>query len=175
MFPAHVVEQMYIRLEVVASELGVPFAPRDHAPNTKKALALSELARRRGVLPAFRAAAMDAHWADGRDLEHADVLADLARSAGLDADEALAFLDDPDVGALLEERRREAWQWGVTGIPTWFILPPAGPPAIRGHRPTSRSPSGSSAASRSRSWRKRHVAREQPRVPMWPGRLCRGR
>ena len=114
---------MHARLQSVAADLGVPFTPRSHAPSTKRALAVSELARREGRLDAWREAAMNAHWRDGRDIEDLDVLGELAAAAGLDADRALAFLQAPEVGPLLQQQRIEAMRWGVTGIPTWFMLP----------------------------------------------------
>ncbi len=123
MFPAEAVERMHARLKEVGEGLGVPFAPRDHAPSTKKALVLSEFARRAGRLTAFRTAAMDAHWAEGRDLEDEATLRGLAAQSGLDADAAIAFLDAPEVPGLLREQRAEAHRWGVTGIPTWYLLP----------------------------------------------------
>lgn len=123
MFAPAQVAAMHARLSAVAADLGVPFTPRDHAPSTKKALALSEYARGQGRLDAWREAAMGAHWQDGRDLEDPAVLRELAAAAGLDPDEALAFLDDPSVPGLLDAQRAEARAWGVTGIPTWFLLP----------------------------------------------------
>jgi predicted DsbA family dithiol-disulfide isomerase len=66
---------------------------------------------------------MDAHWRDGRDLEDRAVLAELLAAAGLDPAEAFRFLDAPEVPGLLRAQREEAHRWGVTGIPTWFILP----------------------------------------------------
>lgn len=123
MFPPDRVAAMRARLQQVADGFGVPIAHHDHAPSTKAALALSEYARRKGKLAEWRAGGMDAYWRDGRDLEDPDVLRELAEGAGLDPDEALAFLDDPEVPALLQAQRVEARRWGVTGIPTWFLLP----------------------------------------------------
>jgi len=121
--PAAQVGTMNARLADVAKGMGVPFTPRPHAPSTKPALAISELARQQGKLDAWRTVAMDAHWAEGRDIEDRDVLADLATHAGLDPVTAVAFLDNPDVPAMLDAQRTEAHRWGVTGIPTWFLLP----------------------------------------------------
>ena len=42
MFPRAAVDAMHARLQQVADGMGVPFAPRPHAPSTKPALALSE-------------------------------------------------------------------------------------------------------------------------------------
>lgn len=123
MFPPAQVDAMHARLVDVARGLGVPFTPQPHAPSTKPALAISELARRKGVLDAWRALAMDAHWQQGRDLEDEATLRELATAAGLDPDEALAFARGPEAGPVLVAQREEAARWGVTGIPTWFMLP----------------------------------------------------
>ena len=84
---------------------------------------------------------MAAHWRDGRDLEAPEVLSDLAVEAGLDPAQALAFLEAPEVPRILEAQREEARRWGVTGIPTWYLLPegwtpedgvpPSGPRPVR--------------------------------------------
>lgn len=113
----------HARLLEVARSFGVDFEPRDHAPSTKPALAIAEHARDKGRLDAWRAATMDAHWRDHRDIEDRGVLAELASEAGLDPAEALAFLDRPDIPDLLAAQRAEAARWGVNGIPTWFVLP----------------------------------------------------
>lgn len=123
MFQRSAVQGMHARLAEVAEGLGVPFSPRMHAPNTKKALAISELARRQGKLDGWREAAMDAHWFHGRDLEDEAVLRDLAEQVALDPDDVIAFLDTPEVPGLLQAQRIEAYRWGVSGIPTWFMLP----------------------------------------------------
>ena len=76
-----------------------------------------------------REAAMTAHWEEGRDLESPEVLRDLLTAAGMDAEAALAWLSDPEVPRLLAAQRQEAARWGVTGIPTWFVLPTGWTPA----------------------------------------------
>lgn len=138
-FPKGKVDAMNARLAEVARGLGVHFDPRPHAPSTKPALAISEFARRQGKLDAWRELAMDAHWAHGLDLEDRTVLATLAQRAGLDSGAAVAFLDDPAVPELLHQRRVEAQRWGVTGIPTWSLLPsgwnPGDPVPSQGPRP----------------------------------------
>lgn len=123
MFAGPQIDAMHARLKSVADEMGVPFHPREHAPSTKPALAIAEYARQQGRLAEWRTAAMDAHWRDGRDIEDRDVLRALAEDAGLNADAALAFLDAPEVPQLLANQRAEAHNWGVSGIPTWFMLP----------------------------------------------------
>ncbi len=123
LFPPAAVAAMAERLRSVAADLGVPLRMPDFAPCTRPALALSELARERGVLDRWRDAVMDAYWRDGRDIGRGDVLTELAGAAGLDPREARAFLGRPEIPAILRRQREEAARWGVTGIPTWFFLP----------------------------------------------------
>lgn len=123
MFSAAQVRSMWDRLHEVAGTLGLTFTPQAHAPNTKPALAIVELARRQGRLDAWREAGMNAYWRDGRNIEDPAVLRELAADAGLDPSEALAFLDTAEVPGLLAQQRQAAMRWGVTGIPTWFLLP----------------------------------------------------
>ncbi len=93
----------------------------ERTPNTRKAMAVAEWARDQGRLHPFRRAAMNAHWREGRDLEDDAVLADLARSAGLDPERAVAAVSDPAYLARVDAMGEEAARAGVTGIPTFFI------------------------------------------------------
>lgn len=93
----------------------------DHIPNTRAALAVAELARDEGRLDPFRAAAMDAYWRDGRDIELPEVIRDLAGVAGLDPDRAVQAMGDRVYLDRIAQTRREASAAGVTGIPTFFI------------------------------------------------------
>lgn len=96
-------------------------ATPERTPNTRKAMAVAEWARDQGRLHPFRRAAMNAHWREGRDLEDDAVLADLARSAGLDPERAVAAASDPAYVARVDAMGEEAARAGVTGIPTFFI------------------------------------------------------
>lgn len=93
----------------------------ERIPNTRRALAMAELARERGVLDAFRDSAMRAHWRDGMDLEKDADLAEVARRAGLDPALALAASRDPKYLARIDAVREEAGAMGVTGIPTFVF------------------------------------------------------
>jgi predicted DsbA family dithiol-disulfide isomerase len=123
MLPKAHLDTAHARLKGIADGYGIPFEPRDHAPSTKPALAIAEYARSQDRLDAWREAGMNAHWRDGRNIEDPAVLRELAVEAGLDPDAAIAFLDRPEVPQILAAQREEAQRWGVTGIPTWFVLP----------------------------------------------------
>ncbi len=123
MFPPEMVKGMHARLQQVADDLGVTIRPQARAPSTKPALVLSAYARTHGALDAFREHTMDAYWRDGLDIEDRGVLRQLCIKSGLDPDDAMGFLDGEQAPHILLAQRREAMQWGVTGIPTWFMLP----------------------------------------------------
>jgi len=105
-----------------AARFGIhDFRSRDRIPNTRRALALAEVAREEGKLDAYRQRAMDAHWRDGMDLENDDDLRAIARDAGLSADAVERSRSDPSHLQRVDAMRAEANAVGVDGIPT-FIL-----------------------------------------------------
>lgn len=87
-------------------------------PSTRRILAASERARDAGRLEAFRAAAFDAHWRRGLDIESDSTLATVAREAAVDPDAAIAAASDASFLARVDAARARALAAGVTGIPT---------------------------------------------------------
>ena len=115
-------EAMRARMAQFAASFGVRDMKHPaRLPNTRRALAVAELARDRGLLDAYRDSAMHAHWRDGMDLEKDEDLAEVARRAGLDAKEPLAASRDPRYLARVDQIRKEASEMGVTGIPTFIF------------------------------------------------------
>ncbi len=104
----------------------------DRLVSTRRALAAAQYAREAGKLEAFRAAAFDAYWREGRDLDRDEELADVARAVGLDPAAALAAADEPGALACVDAARRAAREAGVGGVPTFDFS--AGP----GARPVAR-------------------------------------
>ena len=82
---------------------------------------IAELARDRDRLEPYRAAAFEAHWRQGKNLEDDGDLRAIAAAAGLDPDEALRAADDPAMLARVDEKQDEARDDGVAGIPTFII------------------------------------------------------
>jgi predicted DsbA family dithiol-disulfide isomerase len=122
LFPSVDLPRLHERTRRFAAGFGVAtFTPPDRLQNTRRALALAELARDRGVLPAFRAAAFEAHWRGGANLEADDDLVRIAKEAGLEPDEALRASVDPALLARVDQRQSQARQAGVRGIPTFII------------------------------------------------------
>lgn len=123
MFGAERVAAFRQHLRDAATRMGVPLGEPTHVPNTRRALALAEQARDAGALGVARNALMDAHWLHARDIESDDVLGEVAALAGLDPATAVAACDALAWQARVDAMRVEATRWGVTGIPTFFLLP----------------------------------------------------
>ena len=105
-----------------AAEFGVTgMTFRDVMPSTRRALAVAEYARDQGKLHPFRAAAMEAAWRHGQDVEDPEVLAHCARAAGLDPVAAVEAFDEPKYLARVMTSGAEARRNGVTGIPTVLV------------------------------------------------------
>jgi predicted DsbA family dithiol-disulfide isomerase len=129
LFPAARLPAMRAHMREFAARFGVTSMNQpDHIPNTRRALAVAELARDRGRLDAFRESAMVGHWCEGRNLERDDDLGLIAARVGLDADEALVAADDPERLARVDARQADARQQGVSGIPTFFFAGPISEP-----------------------------------------------
>ena len=122
LFGAGRVDQMREYTRQFAAQFGITDMNQpDRLPNTRRPLAAAEYAREQGRLHPFREAAMDTYWRDGRNVEDEAVIRDVARKAGVDADAAVAAMDDPEFLGRVDAMRREATNAGVTGIPTFFI------------------------------------------------------
>jgi predicted DsbA family dithiol-disulfide isomerase len=101
------------------------FEPPNVLRNTRRALAIAELARERDRLPPYRHAVFAAHWREGKNIEDVATLAAIAAASGLDPEEAAAAADDPARLANVDARQARARREGVTGIPT-FVFEPRG-------------------------------------------------
>lgn len=69
--------------------------------------------------PAFDDAILDALWVDGQNIGNIDVLTDLAANAGVDSDDIRSVVDDPELRNHLEEKFSDAYEHGISGVPTY--------------------------------------------------------
>ncbi len=92
-----------------------------HVPNTRRALAATELAREQGRIHAFREAAMCGFWQHGLDVESDAGLRKIAAEAGLDPEVVVAAADDPEYLGRVDALRDEAKGRGVNAIPAFFF------------------------------------------------------
>jgi predicted DsbA family dithiol-disulfide isomerase len=122
LFPGAHLPSLHDRTRRFGAQFGVTgFNPPDVLVNSRRALALAELARDRNVLEPYRHAAFEAHWRKRKNLEADGDLRELATSVGLDPDEALSAADDPAYLDRVDEKQADARAQGVTGIPTFFF------------------------------------------------------
>jgi predicted DsbA family dithiol-disulfide isomerase len=121
-FPPQRLAQMDEYMKAFAARFGIDdFRQRDRIPNTRRALALAEVARDESKLGDYRARAMEAHWRDGMNLEDDDDLRSIARDAGLSDDAVDRSKHDPRYLDRIDAIREEAGRIGVEGIPTFVI------------------------------------------------------
>jgi predicted DsbA family dithiol-disulfide isomerase len=131
-FPRERLAGMRAHLQQLAERNSIEgFRQPERIPNTRRALALAEVARDEDRLDAYRQRAMDAHWRDGLNLESDEDLRLIASDAGLSADAVARSTEDPRYLERVDAMRAEANDVGVQGIPT-FVL---GPYALSGAQP----------------------------------------
>lgn len=95
--------------------------PENFPANSVRALRAALVAEEQGVGEAFAQAIMRAYWGEGRDIASEDVLADVARSVGLDPEQALAANGRDDIKAALKANTEEAVARGAFGAPSFFV------------------------------------------------------
>ena len=102
-------------------EAGLVMRPPRVTPNTLFALEATEYAQQHGKFMEFHHAAYKAYWDDGKDLGQLDVLAEVARSVSLDADEMIECLETHEFSSRVMGQYQEALQHGIRGIPTFVV------------------------------------------------------
>ena len=100
---------------------GFRFAPPPRIPYSLPALAVTELARDRGLHEPVHTRLMHAYWSEGVDIGDAEALVSVVAETGLDRDEAAAATaGDGYVERVLASTRR-AQTHGINAIPA-FVL-----------------------------------------------------
>jgi predicted DsbA family dithiol-disulfide isomerase len=120
-FPPQHLKRMHEQLKSFAQSFGVDITFVSHWPNTRRALAMAEFAREKGVLDLFRETAMLAYWRKGEDLENEIVLKRIASETGLDPDAAMAASIQKHYQTIIDAVRSESEAVGVRGIPMMII------------------------------------------------------
>ena len=90
-------------------------------PNTMYALEATEYAQQHGKFMEFHHAAYKVYWDERKDLGQLDVLAEVARSVSLDADEMIQGLETHEFSNKVMGQYQEALQYGIRGIPTFVV------------------------------------------------------
>ena len=102
-------------------EAGLIMRPPPVTPNTMFALEATEYAQQHGKFMEFHHAAYKAYWDERKDLGKLDVLAEVATSVSLDADEMIQCLETHEFSNQVMGQYQEALQHGIRGIPTFVV------------------------------------------------------
>ena len=106
-----------------ARHLGLPpfQLPENFPINSLKANRLALVAAEQGRIVPFSHAAFRAAFAEGKDLADPQVLAELARGAELNPEQALAKAETQEIKDALSRNTDEALERGAFGAPTFFV------------------------------------------------------
>jgi len=122
-YPPDVWARMHMHLGNLAAEEGIRLAERRFTTNSHKALLVAEGARTQGpeTFRAVHEGLFHAFFTQGRNIGQTDVLADVAREAGMDAAAFERALIEPTYEDRLKANVAEARRHGVTGVPTFVF------------------------------------------------------
>ncbi|WP_423194238.1 2-hydroxychromene-2-carboxylate isomerase [Cupriavidus sp. H18C2] len=107
-----------------ARRYGVPFRHNPHFPVNTLALMRGAVGYQRKGDADFQRyvdAIYTAMWEAGRNLNDPNEIGKVLAEAGLDAREALAMLDDPEVKAELKRATEDAVARGIFGAPSFIV------------------------------------------------------
>jgi 2-hydroxychromene-2-carboxylate isomerase len=111
-----------VALRRTAALCGVPVPHNPHFPiNTLALMRVAVAARRAGVFAPFHAAMYPAFWLHGKNLGAADVIAEVAAGAGLDAAALAKGAETAPVKDELRATTEEAVARGAFGAPSLFF------------------------------------------------------
>jgi 2-hydroxychromene-2-carboxylate isomerase len=106
-----------------AEFVGANFALRafENRRDTRLLLRAALAAREAGRFREFHYPAYRARWAEARNVDEPDVVAELLEQAGLSARPALDRAQSDDLGRQLDEETKASIARGVFGVPTLFV------------------------------------------------------
>jgi predicted DsbA family dithiol-disulfide isomerase len=100
---------------------GFRFAPPARIPYSLPALAVTELARDRGLHEPVHTRVMSAYWSEGVDIGETEALLNLVAEAGVDRDEAEVALTADGYTDRVHASTRRAQAHGIHAIPAFVI------------------------------------------------------
>jgi predicted DsbA family dithiol-disulfide isomerase len=126
---------MYSMLEREAKEAGLPLHWPRRLPDTRRALAAAEWARRHQprAFPKLHKDLFEAHFVLGEDLGDPEVIDRHATESGVDLAALHAALSDGSAAAAVREAEMIGRKYGVQGTPAWLL----GERLIMGLRPAA--------------------------------------
>ncbi len=121
MFPRADVAAMTGSLNSMGAPFGLTFRKIVNIANSRMSLEAGEFAKAQGRFEQFHHAVFQAYFSHGKDIGHIEVLKQIGKEAGLDADALGTALRTGTYRRVLEEAKEDAARIGITAAPT-FIL-----------------------------------------------------
>lgn len=109
------------RLSQLADAYGMDFVSTERIYNTRLAHEATEYAREHGQGNEFHRVVFRKIYAEGQDISQWDVLRSAAEEVGLNADEMQSDVEGGKYTANVAEQVQQAYQIGVTGVPTYVL------------------------------------------------------
>ena len=109
------------RLRSMATSYGMEFKSTERIYNTRLAHEATEYAREHGKGVEFHKVIFRMIYAEGKDPSQWDVLRSAAQEVGLDGETMQKDVESETYKVNVEEQVRQAYQIGVTGVPTYVI------------------------------------------------------
>ena len=115
------IKRMMEHLRTMGAAFGITFADRPLLSNSRLALQAAEFARDNAKFHEYHQALFTSYFSEGLDIGDLDVLTQIARDIGLDADAMVSAVESRKYLPKLEEAKEDAARLGVTGVPTFYI------------------------------------------------------
>jgi len=109
------------RLRSMATSYGMEFKSTERIYNTRLAHEATEYAREHGKGNEFHKVIFRMVYAEGKDPSQWDVLRSAAQAVGLDGEALQKEVESETYKDNVDEQVRQAYQIGVTGVPTYVI------------------------------------------------------
>ena len=113
------IPDMLAHLERTAKDLRLPFGRRTMTYNSRRAQELGKWADEKGCGEAFHKAAFHAYFADGKNIARLEILQEITRTAGLDADQVSEVLNTQQYKEAVDRDWQRAYELGINAVPTF--------------------------------------------------------
>jgi predicted DsbA family dithiol-disulfide isomerase len=113
------IPRMLAHLKKTAAGLGLPFGDRPRTYNSRRAQELGKWAESLGRGDQFHHAAFAAYFAEGRNLADLEVLAGIAKAAGLPGEDVEKVIETGRFSPAVEADWQRSGQLGIQVVPTF--------------------------------------------------------
>ena len=107
---------------VAREQYGLVMNPGPFGFDSRPALIGAKFAEAQGVGPAYHRRVMEAYWAEARDIEQVETLAELAAEVGLEREAFVDALADADYERAVLADVAAAQQSGIHGVPALVFV-----------------------------------------------------